>query len=264
MEKIMLLVIDIGNTNMAFGVFKGDHLEQTWRIATSQVKTSDEYGLIFSQLLSCNGLAPRQISDIIIGSVVPSVMSTIEAACERYLGIIPMVVGQGTKTGLEIRYDNPKEIGADRIINSVAGVKKYGSPLIIVDIGTAITFDTISNEGAFIGGAIAPGIGIASEALFQRASKLPRVELMPPKRVVGKTTVEAMQSGIVLGYIGMIDYIVECIMQEQGWTKDTVRVIGTGGFSKLIASQSRYIEEVDKMITLEGLKIIYERTKAAQ
>lgn len=260
----MLLVIDIGNTNMSFGVYEGDTLQQTWRIATSQIKTSDEYGLIFSQLLSCNGFSTRDISDIIIGSVVPSVMSTIEAACNRYLGIDPMVVGQGTKTGLEIRYDNPKEVGADRIVNSVAGVAKYGSPLIIVDIGTAITFDTISEDGAFIGGAIAPGIGIASEALFQRASKLPRVELMPPKRVVGKTTVEAMQSGIVLGYIGMIDRVVEAIMEEQGWTQDTVHIIGTGGFSRLIAAESRYIEKVDKMITLDGLKIIYERTKGIQ
>lgn len=260
----MLLVIDIGNTNMAFGIYQGDQLEQTWRIATSQIKTSDEYGLIFSQLLNCNGFSTRDVSDIIIGSVVPSIMSTIEAACRRYLGINPMIVGQGTKTGLEIRYDHPKEIGADRIVNSVAGVAKYGSPLIIVDIGTAVTFDTISNDGAFIGGAIAPGIGIASEALFQRASKLPRVELMTPKRVVGKTTVQAMQSGIVIGYIGMIDYVIEAIMEEQGWTKDTVRIIGTGGFSRLIAAKSKYIEKVDKMITLDGLKMIYDLTKGIQ
>lgn len=258
----MLLVIDIGNTNIVFGVYDGDELTHYWRISSDTDRASDEYGLILRQLLNVNDLEYGDIDDVIIASVVPKLTHTIPTMCERYLNITPLIVGTGTKTGINIRYDNPKEVGADRIVNSVAGYEHYGGPLIIVDIGTAISFDVLNEKGDYLGGAIAPGIGIASDALFMRTSKLPKVELTDPTRVIGRTTIQSMQSGIIFGYIGLIDGMIERILEEMGTTEENTKVLGTGGFSRLIIQQSKYINELDIMLTLKGLKIIYEKNRA--
>lgn len=257
----MLLVIDVGNTNIVFGVYDEENLIYDWRIATEKNRTSDEYGLLFEQIFRYHGLEPNEVSDVIISSVVPTLMHTLPVAFIKYFNRTPLVVGPGVKTGMNIRYDNPREVGADRIVNGVAGFEKYGGPLIIVDIGTAITFDVISREGEYLGGAIAPGIKISTEALFMRTAKLPKVEIAKPDNVIGRNTVNSIQSGIVYGYIGMIDYIIERIIDELGEEVGGVKVISTGGFSSMIASESRYIEKIDKLITLEGLRTIYERNK---
>lgn len=257
----MLLVIDIGNTNIVFGIYDGDELTHSWRISSSTEKASDEYGLILRQLLNVNELEYEDISDVVIASVVPKLTHTIPTVCERYLGITPMIVGVGTKTGINIKYDNPKEVGADRIVNSVAGFEHYGGPLVIVDIGTAISFDVINKKGDYLGGAIAPGIGISSDALFMRTSKLPKVELTDPSRVIGRTTIQSMQSGIIYGYIGLIDGLIERIAGELECDINELKVIGTGGFSRLIHQQSKYIKELDPLLTIKGLKLIYEKNR---
>ena len=257
----MLLVIDVGNTNIVFGVYKDKELMNNWRIASEKSRTSDEYGLIFEQIFRYNGLEHDDISDIIISSVVPPLMHTLSAMCIKYFDIEPVVVGPGVKTGMDIKYDNPKEVGADRIVNAVAGYEKYGGPLIIVDFGTAITFDAVSANGDYLGGAIAPGISISSEALFLRTAKLPKVEIARPDRVIGKNTVNSMQAGLVYGYIGLVDYILENMMNELSPNRETIKVIATGGFSGLIGSESKYIKKNDKLLTLDGLRIIYERNR---
>lgn len=257
----MLLVIDVGNTNIVFGVYKDKELMNNWRIASEKSRTSDEYGLIFEQIFRYNGLEHDDISDIIISSVVPPLMHTLSAMCIKYFDIEPVVVGPGVKTGMDIKYDNPKEVGADRIVNAVAGYEKYGGPLIIVDFGTAITFDAVSANGDYLGGAIAPGISISSEALFLRTAKLPKVEIARPDRVIGKNTVNSMQAGLVYGYIGLVDYILENMMNELSPNRETIKVIATGGFSGLIGRESKYIKKIDKLLTLDGLRIIYERNR---
>lgn len=260
----MLFVIDVGNTNIVFGVFKGKKLLYDWRIATLKDRTSDEYGLLFHQILKHHGLDTKDIKDIIISSVVPPLMHTLPAMCKKYFNIDPIVVGPGVKTGMDIKYDNPKEVGADRIVNGVAGYEKYGGPLIIVDIGTAITFDVISKKGDYLGGVITPGIKISTEALFLRTSKLPKVEIAKPERVIGKNTVNSIQSGIVYGYIGLTDYIIEKIideMQQMYKEEVEVKVVATGGFANLISSESKYINTIDKFLTLDGLRIIYDRNR---
>lgn len=257
----MLLVIDVGNTNIVFGIYKDDELLYDWRISTLKDRTSDEYGLIFNQIFQFNGINPKDIKNVIMSSVVPPLMHTLPTMSMRYLGIDPMVVGIDLDLGINIKYDNPKEIGADRLVNAVAGYKKYGGPLIIVDVGTAITFCSISKEGDYLGGIIFPGIKISSEALFMRTAKLPKVEILKPNTVIGKTTSSSIQSGLVYGYIGMIDYIIKKMIKEMYTTKDEVTVVGTGGFSTLIASESEYICEIDRLLTLEGLKMIYERNR---
>lgn len=257
----MLLVIDVGNTNIVFGIYKDKELLYDWRIATEKDRTSDEYGLLFDQTFRYNNIDKSEIKDVIISSVVPPLMHTLPTMSMRYLGIEPIVVGPGVKTGINIKYDNPKEVGADRIVNAVAGFEKYGGPLIIVDLGTAITFCSISKEGDYLGGVITPGIKISSEALFLRTAKLPKVEIVKPEKVIGKSTVTSIQSGIVYGYIGMIDYIIEKMIFEMETDKSEVNIIATGGFSSLIVSESKYIEKIDKMLTLEGLRIIYERNR---
>lgn len=254
----MLMVIDIGNTNIVFGLFNGEELVYNWRISSDKEKTSDEYGLIVRQLLHANGLEFSDIKDVIIASVVPNLMHTVPNMCLRYMNIEALVVGVGTKTGMRIKYDNPKEVGADRIVNAVAGYRIYGGPLIIVDIGTAISFDVVDSQGDYLGGAIAPGIGIASESLFMKTSKLPKVELTTPSRVIGRSTIESIQSGVVLGYIGLIDRVNREIARELNLPIEEITIIGTGGYSKLIASKSETIQKIDKMITLYGLKMIYE------
>lgn len=257
----MLLVIDVGNTNIVFGVFKDDKLLYDWRIATAKDRTSDEYGLLFEQIFKYHGLCPRDVEDVIISSVVPTLMHTLSAMSIKYFGREPIVVGPGVKTGMNIKYDNPREVGADRIVNAVAGYEKYGGPLIIVDFGTAITFCAISKEGDYLGGAITPGIKISSEALFLGTAKLPKVELAKPDTVIGKNTVNSIQSGLVYGYVGLVDFIIEKMMEEMEEEGKVNTVVGTGGFSSLIASESRYINKVDKLLTLYGLRIIYNRNK---
>lgn len=257
----MLLVIDVGNTNIVFGVYEGKKLIYDWRIATEKNRTSDEYGLLFEQIFKYHGLCPENVKDVIISSVVPTLMHTLSAMSIKYFKREPIIVGPGVKTGMNIRYDNPKEVGADRIVNAVAGFEKYGGPLIIVDFGTAITFCAISKDGDYLGGAIAPGIIISSEALFLRTAKLPKVEIAKPDTVIGKNTVNSIQSGVAYGYIGLVDYIVERMIDEMANEGEVKTVIGTGGFSSLIASESRYINEIDKLLTLDGLRIIYGRNK---
>lgn len=257
----MLLVIDVGNTNIVLGVFKGKELLYDWRISTEKDRTSDEYGLLFEQIFKYHGIDRKQVKHIIMSSVVPPLMHTLPNMSMKYFGIEPIVVGPGVKTGMNIKYDNPREVGADRIVNAVAGYEKYGGPLIIVDFGTAITFCAISREGEYLGGVITPGIKISSEALFLRTAKLPKIEIAKPNKVIGKNTTNSIQSGIVYGYIGMVDHLIERITEEMEEDNNGVNVIATGGFSSLIASESKYIKKIDKLLTLEGLRIVHERNK---
>ncbi|HZJ99370.1 MAG TPA: type III pantothenate kinase, partial [Tissierellaceae bacterium] len=249
----MLLVIDVGNTHIVFGGFEGKKLIYDWRISSDKEKTSDEYGLLFDQIFQYNGIDRSQVSDIIISSVVPTLMHTLPAMSQRYFNIDPVVIGPGVKTGMNIKYDNPKEVGADRIVNAVAAYERYGGPLIIVDFGTANTFCFVNKEGEYCGGVIAPGIKISSEALFLRTAKLPKVEILKPERVIGKNTIESMQSGLVYGYIGMVDGIIERMIEEMKLNREEVKIISTGGFSTLIGGGSKYIQYSDKFLTLEGL-----------
>lgn len=257
----MLLVIDVGNTNIVFGVYQDKELLYDWRIATEKDRTSDEYGLLFEQIFRYNGIDPKDVENVIISSVVPPLMHTLPAMSMKYFNINPIVVGPGVKTGMNIKYDNPREVGADRIVNAVAAYEKYGGPLIIVDFGTAITFCAVSKEGDYLGGAITPGIKISAEALFMRTAKLPKVEIAKPEKVIAKNTINSIQSGLVYGYIGLVDYIIEKMIDEMNSNDNQVNIIATGGFSNLIASESKYIKKIDKFLTLDGLRIIYERNK---
>ena len=257
----MLLVIDVGNTNVVFGVYQEDKLLYDWRIATEKDRTSDEYGLLFEQIFRYHGIDPKEVKNYIISSVVPPLMHTLPAMSIKYFGIDPIVIGPGVKTGMNIKYDNPKEVGADRIVNAVAAYEKYGGPLIIVDFGTAITFCAVSKNGDYLGGAITPGIKISSEALFMRTAKLPKVEIARPEKVIAKNTTNSIQSGLVYGYIGMVDYIISKMIEEMEEDERTVKIVATGGFSSLIASESKYINRIDKLLTLDGLRIIFERNK---
>lgn len=259
----MLLVIDVGNTNIVFGAYKEKELIYDWRIATVKDRTSDEYGLLFQQIFQYNGLEIKDVDDIIISSVVPTLMHTLPAMSLKYFNKEPIVIGPGVKTGMNIRYDNPREVGADRIVNAVAAYEKYGGPLIIVDFGTAITFCCVNKEGDYLGGAIAPGIRISSEALFLRTAKLPKVEITKPDKIIAKNTINSIQSGLVYGYIGMVDYIIEKMMAEMNVVQNQINIVATGGFSNLIASESKYIKKIDRLLTLEGLRIIYERNKVS-
>lgn len=257
----MLLVIDVGNTNIVLGVYDNEKLINDWRIATVKDRTSDEYGLLMVQIFKYHGINPSDIEDVIISSVVPTLMYTLEAMSNKYFDCSPLIVGPGIKTGMNIRYDNPKEVGADRIVNAVSAFEKYGGPIIIVDFGTAITFCAISKEGDYLGGAIAPGIRISSEALFLRTAKLPKVELIKPDGVICKNTVNSIQAGLVYGYIGLVDNIIEKMKYELREEGEVKTVVATGGFASLIASESEHINKVDKLLTLDGLRIIYKRNK---
>jgi len=252
----MLLAVDVGNSNIMLGIYEEDNLRVSWRVSTNRQQTGDEYGVILKNLFGQAGFAESCLTGIIISSVVPTLMLSLEEMALRYFNIVPMVVGPGIKTGLNIIMDNPKEVGADRIVNAVAGFELYGGPLIIVDFGTATTFDAISERGDYLGGAIAPGISISTEALFQRAAKLPRVELVKPKRVIGRDTITSMQSGIIYGFVGQVDGIVRRMCRE--FNKQP-KVIATGGLAKLISGESETLEAVNPMLTLEGLPIIYGR-----
>lgn len=254
----MILVMDTGNTNIVLGVYENEQLKYHWRMETYRQKTEDEYAMQVKSLFTHVGLTFEEITGIIISSVVPPVMFPLEQMCRKYFNLKPLIVGPGVKTGLNIKYENPREVGADRIVNAVAAIHEYGSPLVIVDFGTATTYCYVSENGEYMGGAIAPGIGISMEALFDRASKLPRVELARPEHVVGKNTVAAMQSGIVYGYVGQVEGVVSR-MKEQSKRQPTV--IATGGLADLIASETDVIDVVDNFLTLKGLHLIYERNR---
>ena len=254
----MICVLDVGNTNTVLGVYDQSELKHHWRIETNRNKTEDEYGMLIKSLLEHDGLKTTDIEGIIISSVVPPIMAALERMCVKYFGISPLVVGPGIKTGLNIKYDNPKEVGADRIVNAVSAIHEYGGPLIIVDFGTATTYCYINEHLQYMGGAIAPGIGISTEALYTKAAKLPRIEIAKPESIVGKTTVGAMQAGILYGYVGQVEGIV-ARMKAQSPVEP--KVIATGGLSSLIAAESDVIDIVDPFLTLKGLSLIYDKNK---
>jgi len=255
----MLLVIDVGNTNSVLGLYREDVLLHHWRVTTDKSRTVDEYAILIHDLFRLRNIHFTDIKDVIISCVVPPMLGLLEELCERYFRLKPYVVGPGIKTGMPILYDNPREVGADRIVNAVAAYDRYRRSLIIVDFGTATTFDLISAKGEYLGGAIAPGIGISAEALFQRASKLPRVEFVRPPQVVARNTVNSMQAGIFFGYVGLVDGLVRRMKAE---VREEPLVVATGGFAGLLSEASETIEKVDDALTLEGLRIIYNRNRA--
>jgi len=254
----MLLVIDVGNTNIVMGVFEDENLKTNFRISTQWTRTSDEYGHHILSLLNYSGIQQKQIDAVIISTVVPPLTDTLAAMSRKYFNSEAVFVDPGTKTGLNIKYENPKEVGADRIVNAVAALALYGGPCIIVDFGTATTFCAVTKKGEYLGGAIAPGIGISVEALFRAAARLPRVQLVKPKSVIGRNTVESMQAGIYYGFVSQVDGIVRKIKSQMG---ASALVIATGGLADLISKDSETINEVAPLLTLEGLRLIYNRNK---
>jgi type III pantothenate kinase len=257
----MLLTIDIGNTNITLGLYDGQELVRAWRLATVHERMPDEYGLQLLGLLEHADLGESSVQDVALASVVPPLTGSLTQACRDYLGLEPFVVDAGVKTGLSIRYEDPKHaLGADRVVDAVAVLQLYGGPACVVDFGTATTFDAISAEGEYLGGAIAPGIGIAADALFERTAKLPRVQITRPPDVIGRNTVHAIQSGLLFGYVGLVEGMVARFRKELG---PTMRVIGTGGLAALIAAETDVIEIQAPWLTLEGLRIIWEMNQPA-
>jgi type III pantothenate kinase len=251
-----LLVIDVGNTNTVLGVFHGKTLRVQWRLTTNRAQTADEYGILIRNLFNLDGIRADEIAGIMIASVVPPLNALLEEMAQKYFRLKALFLGPGTRTGIAIRYDNPLEVGADRIANAVAAHEKYGGPCVVVDFGTAITFDAVSEKGEYLGGIICPGIGISAEALFEHAARLPRVEIRDPQRVIGTNTVASMQSGLFYGAVGLVDGILDRLCAELG---NKTKVIATGGQASLVAAASKYKPPVDPSLTLEGLRIIYER-----
>lgn len=250
----MLLVFDVGNTNIVVGIYKGNKLLDHWRVSTKKYRTEDEIIAVLNNLFQMNNYKLETIEDIIISSVVPQVMYSLEHLAKKYCNVEPLVIGPGVKTGLNIKYDNPKEVGADRIVNSVSAIEKYGTSLIIVDFGTATTFDVINKKGEYIGGAILPGIKISQDALFNKAAKLTRVELKKPSKVIATNTIESIQSGVIYGYAGSVEYIVRKMKEEMD---EEMTVVATGGLSSLMKTATETIDKVDKFLTLDGLNHIY-------
>jgi len=249
----MILTMDIGNTNTVLGLYQGDKLKTHWRISTNRNKTPDEYGMLFKNLFESADIDNQAVNSIIISSVVPPILRILKKTSYRYFNVNPLVVGPGVKTGMNIKTDNPKEVGADRIVNAVAAGKLYDGPLIIVDFGTATTFCAVSAKGEYLGGSIAPGIGISAEALFSQSAKLPRIELIEPGRAIGKNTIDGMKSGIVYGFVGQVEYLVKKFKQE---LSEDAAVIATGGLVSLIAAETDSIDYVEPFLTLKGLKYI--------
>jgi type III pantothenate kinase len=254
----VLLAIDVGNTNTVLGAYEGAKLRHHWRIETSHTRTSDEYGILVRQLFGAAGIDPAKVDAVAISSVVPPLAFTLDGMCVRYFGVKPLFVGPGVKTGMPILYENPREVGADRIVNAIAAYARWQCGLVVVDFGTATTFDAVSPKGEYLGGAIAPGIAISMEALFRSASKLPRVEFTRPPQVVGKNTVASIQSGVVYGYVGLVDGVCARMSDELGFSP---KVVATGGLAPLIAGISKAISEVDEHLTLEGLRLLHERNR---
>ncbi|MDI3328277.1 MAG: type III pantothenate kinase [Alicyclobacillaceae bacterium] len=254
----MLLAMDVGNTNIVLGVYKGKELLYHWRIATVRDRTEDELGMMVKSLFADCGVSPEDIDGVAISSVVPPLMLALDRMSRKYFHKKPLIVEPGIRTGLPIKMENPREVGADRIVNAVGAIELYGPPLIIVDFGTATTFDVINERGEYLGGPIAPGIAISVEALFQRAAKLPRIELVKPPSVLGRNTVTMMQSGVIYGFVGQVDGLVNRIREELPLP---YRVIATGGLADLVSSESRTIDEVNPYLTLQGLRIIWERNR---
>ena len=254
----MLLAVDIGNTNIALGLFDGKKLCQHWKIRSEREKTSDEYGIVLLNLLSLAHLGAQDIKSVILSSVVPPLTPVFQDLSQELLAVRPLVIGPGLKTGMPILYENPQEVGADRVVASVAAFEKYGGPAIVVDFGTATTFDAISGHGEYLGGAIAPGIQIAAEALYLKTAKLPRIEIKKPRQAIGRTTVISMQSGLYFGYIGLVANIISEISKELG---EEIKVVATGSFASQIYSDLKQIDHLEPFLVLEGLRIIYERNK---
>jgi type III pantothenate kinase len=261
----MLLAVDVGNTNTVLGLYRlaeeKPALAAHWRVTTHRTQTADEYGVLFVNLFEMNGLATKMVKHIIISSVVPPIDSTLRQVCENYFHIQPLFVEPGIKTGMPVLVDNPSELGADRLVNAIAAFERYGGPCVVVDFGTATTFDVVSAKGEYIGGAIAPGLGISADALFSRAARLGRVDIKRPPKVIGTNTVTHLQSGLYYGYIGLVDGILERMVAELGTQP---RVIATGGLARQIAEDSRFIAEIDDMLTLDGLLILFERNRIAR
>jgi type III pantothenate kinase len=256
----VLLVIDVGNTNTVLGLYDGQKLAHHFRIATHRAGTSDEYGALMAQLVERRGVDPKTVTSSILASVVPNLNRALTEACTRYFGGPPVVVGPGVKTGMPILVDNPAEVGADRIVNAVAGWHAYKSSLVIVDFGTATTFDAVTDKGEYVGGAIAPGVDISMDALFSRAAKLPRVELKRPPKVIGKNTIAALQAGILYGYAGLVDELILRMKEELGGqsTGKPAKVIATGGLAGLFEGVCKHIEKIDEYLTLDGLRILHD------
>lgn len=262
----MLLTLDVGNTNTVLGLYRMDdgkpgEMAAHWRVTTHRTQTADEYGVLFVNLFTQSGLGVDAVKHIIISSVVPPVETTLRRVCERYFHLQPLFVEPGIKTGMPLLVDNPTELGADRLVNVVAAFDRYGGPCIVVDLGTATTFDVISAKGEYLGGAISPGLGISADALFARAARLGRVDIKRPPKVIGTNTATHLQSGLYYGYIGLVDGILERMIAELGLQP---RVIATGGLAHLISEDSRFITEIDDMLTLNGLKLLFERNRAVR
>ncbi len=253
----MILVIDVGNTNITCGVYEDEELKTTFRMTSGMERTSDEFGITLRELLQAGGVQIEELKGIIIASVVPKIMHALTGACSRYLGHKPLIVGPGIKTGIKMVTENPREIGADRITDAVAAYTKYGGPILVIDFGTATTYDLIGEDGSFLAGITAPGIRISARALWEDTAKLPEIEIHKPKSILAQETVSSMQAGLVFGQIGQTEYIIRKVREESGFTK--MRVVATGGLGRLISDETEAIEIYDRNLTLEGLRILYEK-----
>ncbi len=257
----MLLAIDAGNSQIVAGLYSGEKMLEHWRVSTDRHKTEDEYGILFLSLIESSGWEPQDIDGAVLASVVPPLTPILEKTVSKYLHVEPLVVGPGTRTGVNIKYENPKEVGPDRIAHAVAAVHKYGAPAIIIDFGTATTIDAISPAGDYLGGVIAPGLLTSLDALFEKAAKLPRIELTRPRRAIGRTSTQSMQSGMIFGFAGMADSLVRRVAKEIG---SEPKVIATGGIAKMVAEESETIQIVDPFLVLDGLRLIHEMNAAGK